>query len=114
MALGLSTIIYPVSDLAQAKALFTQFLGVEPTTDSPYYVGFELDGQQIGLAPNGNRSGMSGPVCYRLVDDIEASLQLLLDAGAQLQQAVKNVGGGRRVASVKDADGNQLGLMQDS
>jgi predicted enzyme related to lactoylglutathione lyase len=113
MASGLSTILYPVSDLAQAKALFTQFLGVEPATDSPYDVGFEVDGQQIGLVPNGNRSDMSGPVCYRLVDDIEASLRLLLDTGAQLQQAVKGVGGGRRVASVKDGDGNELGLMQD-
>lgn len=114
MASGLSTIIYPVSDLAQAKALFSQFLGVEPTTDAPYYVGFEVDGQQIGLDPNGHRSGMSGPVGYRFVDDIEASLQSLLDAGAQLQQAVKDVGGGRRIASVRDADGNVLGLMQDS
>ncbi len=113
MASGISTILYPVSDLAQAKALFTQFLGVEPATDSPYYVGFEVDGQQIGLVPNQNSSDTSGPVGYRLVDDIEASLQVLLDAGAQLQQAVKDVGGGRLVATVKDRDGNELGLMHD-
>src|SRR5579863_10108110 len=102
MAPILSTILYNVNDLAQAKALFTRFLGMEPTTDSPYYVGYEIEGQQIGLVPNGNRNGMSGPVCYRFVDNIEASLQSLLEAGAQLQQAIKHVGGGRRVASVRD------------
>jgi predicted enzyme related to lactoylglutathione lyase len=55
---------------------------------------------------------MTGPVAYWDVDDIEESLQTLLDAGAQVQQAVKDVGGGKLIASVKDADGNILGLMQ--
>jgi predicted enzyme related to lactoylglutathione lyase len=57
---------------------------------------------------------MTGPVCYYHVSDIEKSLQSLLDAGAQVQQAVKNVGGGRLTAWVKDADGNITGLMQDT
>jgi len=55
---------------------------------------------------------MTGPVGYWHVDDIEKSLQLLLDARAEAQQEVKDVGGGKLVASVKDADGNVLGLIQ--
>jgi predicted enzyme related to lactoylglutathione lyase len=68
--------------------------------------------QEIGLDPNGHNNGMTGPVGYCQVSDIQKSLQLLLDAGAQVQQEVQDVGGGKLIASVKDADGNITGLMQ--
>ncbi len=109
---GIKTIIYPVNDIAQAKALYSQLLGVEPYMDQPYYVGFNVDGQDIGLDPYGHRKGMTGPVCYYHVDDIKGSLQSLLAGGAQAQQAVKDEGGGKLTASVKDADGNIIGLVQ--
>jgi predicted enzyme related to lactoylglutathione lyase len=54
----------------------------------------------------------AGPVDYWHVNDIEASVKLLLDAGAQVQEAVSDVGGGKLVASVRDADGNVIGLIQ--
>ena len=38
---GLRTVIYPASDLAQAKAWWTALLGQEPYFDQPYYVGFD-------------------------------------------------------------------------
>jgi predicted enzyme related to lactoylglutathione lyase len=106
---GIRTIIYPVTDLAKAKALYSELLGVEPTTDAPYYVGFSVAGQDIGLDPHGHREGMTA---YWHVDDIRKSLAVLLEAGAELQQQVKDVGGGRLIASVKDADGNVIGLLQ--
>ena len=109
---GLKTIIYPVTDLAQAKSLYGQLLGAEPDMDEPYYVGFHVGGQDVGLDPNGHSKGMTGPVGYWHVDDIEQSLQLLLDAGAQSQQAVTDVGRGKLIASVTDADGNFIGLLQ--
>jgi predicted enzyme related to lactoylglutathione lyase len=111
---GIRTIIYPVKDLAQAKALHSKLLGVEPYADSPYYVGFRVGDQEIGLDPNGHKKGMTGPIGYVHVSDIRANLQLLLDAGGQVQQDVNDVGGGRLIASVKDADGNVIGLIQDS
>jgi predicted enzyme related to lactoylglutathione lyase len=55
---------------------------------------------------------MTGPLNYWHVDDIEKSLQNLLDAGAETQQAVRDVGGGKLIASVKDTDGNVIGLLQ--
>jgi predicted enzyme related to lactoylglutathione lyase len=55
---------------------------------------------------------MTGPIGYQRVDDIKKNLQSLLDAGAQMQQEVKDVGGGRLIAWVRDADGNISGLMQ--
>ncbi|MTD57668.1 VOC family protein [Amycolatopsis pithecellobii] len=109
-----TTILFPVRDLAKTKALFKALLGVDPTSDEPYYVSFETGGRHIGLVPNGHSQGMTGPVVYWSVDDIKGTVQTLLDAGAQVQQDVRNVGGGRMVATVTDADGNPIGLMQDS
>ena len=110
---GITTVIYPVKDLEQAKALYSKLLGIAPYADAPYYVGWKLGNMDIGLDPNGHKSGLTGPVSYFQVDDIKASLQTLLDAGAQLLQAVKDVGGGKLIASVKDADGNIIGIMQN-
>jgi predicted enzyme related to lactoylglutathione lyase len=109
---GIKTFIYPVTDLARAKALYSKLLGVEPYMDEAYYVGFSVGGQDIGLDPHGHSQGMTGPVGYVHVDDITSSLKALLDAGAQAQQQVKDVGGGKLVASVKDPDGNVIGLVQ--
>jgi predicted enzyme related to lactoylglutathione lyase len=102
-------IIYPVTDLARAKAMFHKLLGVEPYVDSPYYVGFKVEDQEIGLDPNGHKAGMTA---YYHVDNIKQSLQSLLDAGAQILQEIKDIGGGGLIASVRDADGNIIGLLQ--
>ncbi|MEU4494252.1 glyoxalase [Streptomyces sp. NBC_00210] len=109
---GIKTVIYPVRDLAKAKALFTELLGVEPIMDEAYYVGYRVAGQDVGLDPNGHSKGMTGPVGYWHVDDIRASVKALIDAGAEEQQEVQDVGGGKLTAVVKDADGNIIGLLQ--
>ena len=112
MAQGFSLIVYPVTDLAQAKKIYSRLLGVEPYADAAYYVGFKVGDQEIGLDPNAHKSGITGPIAYRQVDDIHSSLQLLLESGAQLHQAAHDVGGGKLIATVKDADNNILGLTQ--
>lgn len=109
---GIWTIIYPVKDLDSAKKLFSKFLGVKPYADNPYYVGFMIGDQEIGLDPNGHMQGMTGPVSYYNVDDIKKSMQTLLETGGQVQQEVKDVGGGKLIATVKDPDGNTIGLIQ--
>ena len=109
---GIRLFIYPVKDIARAKTLYSKLLGVEPYVDEAYYVGFKVSDQEIGLDPNGHNQGMNGPVVYFNVDDIRESLQLLQDAGAQVLQEVRDVGGGKLIASVKDADGNITGLAQ--
>lgn len=80
--------------------------------DEAYYVGFRVGDQDIGLDPNGFGKGMTGPESYWHVDDIRGSMRALLEAGARVQQEVEDVGGGKLVASVKDADGNLIGLIQ--
>lgn len=110
---GIKTVLHPVSDLAKAKEVYTALLGMAPTTDSPYYVGFEAEGQQIGLVPNGGQQGAASPVAYWHVADIEAKLAEVTAAGATVAEAAHDVGGGRLVATFTDVDGNVLGLIQD-
>jgi predicted enzyme related to lactoylglutathione lyase len=108
------TIIFPVRDLDTAKKVFGRLTGAEPTVDQPYYVQFDVDGQTIGLNPHGHDQGMTGPVCYWRVEDIAASVQHLVDAGGTVAEQPHDVGGGRRVATVLDADGNPIGLIWDA
>ena len=110
---GVQIVLHPVSDLVAAKALYTALLGVPPQSDSSYYVGFEAAGQQIGLVPNGGPQGMTSPVAYWRVPDIEAKLAEVTAAGATVKEPAHDVGGGRLVATVTDLDGNVLGLFQD-
>lgn len=110
---GIQTVLHPVSDLAAAKEMYTALLGVPPTTDSEYYVGYEAAGQQIGLVPGGGPQGMTAPVAHWHVSDIEAKLAEVTAAGATVKDAAHDVGGGRLVATFTDPDGNILGLIQD-
>ena len=107
---GVKTIIYPVKDMARATTRFRTLLGVEPYSDQPYYVGFKVGDQDIGLVPNNPEAGTTA---FYHVGDIQQSLQSLLDSGSQILREINNVGGGRLVASVKDPDGNIIGLVQD-
>ena len=107
---AIKTILFPVKDVEKAKPVYTALLGVEPSVASPYYVGYDSDGQHIGLVPNGSTNG---PACYRHVDDLETGLKALLAAGATIAQEPKQVGNGRTVASVTDVDGNEIGLIMD-
>ena len=110
---GIKTILHPVSDLAKATAVYTALIGMPPQTDGPFYVGFDAEGQHIGLVPGGGPQKMTSPVAYWHVTDIEAKLAEVTAAGATVNEPVRDVGGGRLVASVTDPDGNVLGLLQD-
>jgi len=106
---GIRTVVYPVKDIAKAEVFFRELLGVEPNADKPYYIGFKVGNQDIGLDPNGHKEGMT---VYYHVDDIKKGLKSLVDAGAETIQEIKDVGGGGLIASVKDTDANIIGLIQ--
>jgi predicted enzyme related to lactoylglutathione lyase len=110
---GIKTVLNPVSDLEKAKAVYTALLGIQPQTKGTYYVGFDTGGQHIGLVPGGGPQGMTTPVAYWHVPDIETKLAAVTAAGATVREPVRDVGAGRLVATVTDTDGNVLGLIQD-
>jgi predicted enzyme related to lactoylglutathione lyase len=110
---GIKTVLHPVSDLEAAKALYTALLGIPPQADSAYYVGYDVGGQHIGLVPGAAAQGMTSPVVYWEVPDIEAKIADLTAAGGTVKDPARDVGNGRLVATVTDPDGNVLGVLQD-
>jgi uncharacterized protein len=109
---GIKVVLHPVSDLEKAKTVYTALFGFAPQTDSPYYVGFDVAGQHIGLVPQGAQD-MNSPVAFWEVDDIEGTLAEVIAAGATVKEPAHNVGGSRVVATFTDLDGNVLGLLHD-
>ncbi len=112
MPIQCRTVLYPVKDLDAAKALFAVLFGADPHVESPYYVGFAVDGHEIGLVPGGHDQGMTGPIAYYDVEDVAATIGSLQAVGAQVAQEPTDVGGGMLVAKVVDAEGNDIGLRQ--
>jgi predicted enzyme related to lactoylglutathione lyase len=110
----LRTVVHPVRDLDRARRVYEALLGVPPTTDQPWYVGFTVGGQEVGLDPAGHAHGMTGPVGYWHVADVRAAVAALVAAGAEEVQPVRDVGGGKLTATVRDPDGNVLGLLQEA
>ncbi|MDG6101767.1 VOC family protein [Dactylosporangium aurantiacum] len=101
------SVVVPVTDLAAAKAVYTALFGA-PHTDQPYYVGFNANGFEVSLAPQGDVAG--GPVAYVDVDDLDAAHAALLAAGATERSAPREVAPGSRVCVLQDPDGNPVGL----
>jgi predicted enzyme related to lactoylglutathione lyase len=105
------TIVIPAADLEAATAFYRTAWGAEPHTETPYYVGFNLDGQEIGLNPHGERDQMAGPVVYWKTDDLAATVASVEAAGGTVVRPVTEVGGGTSLALLTDPEGNQVGFI---
>jgi predicted enzyme related to lactoylglutathione lyase len=110
---GLRTVVYPVDDLAAAKAWWSRVLGVRPYFDEPYYVGFSVNGYELALDPRGRAESGTGPVTYWGVDDVDAAVAALLAAGGREHAGVTDYGGGIRTAVVTAPDGSLVGLIEN-
>ncbi|MBX3162126.1 MAG: glyoxalase [Deltaproteobacteria bacterium] len=105
--------IYQVDDLPRAKAFYTQLLGRAPYFDQPFYVGFDVDGQELGLNPDLThyRNGPGGAVAYWRVGDLAAAFAAALSAGGTEVEAPHDVGGGIQTAVIADPCRNLVGLI---
>lgn len=108
MLQGLRTVVYPVANLAAAKAWYTDLLGQGPYFDEPFYVGFNVGGYELGLMP-AEDGGSS--ITYWGVPDADAAYEALLARGASPKAPVEDVGGGIRLGAVTDPFGNVLGVI---
>src|SRR5438874_2092361 len=112
MILGLRTVGYHVSDLAAAKAWYTQVVGHGPYFDEPFYVGFNVGGFELGLVPDGV-TGRGGAEAYWGTPDIAAEVARLAALGATVVEPIADVGGNILVAVVADPFGNHFGVIQN-
>jgi len=112
MILGLRTAAYPVPDLQLGKAWYSKVLGTAPYFDEPFYVGFSVGGFELGLIPDGT-PGLTGVQALWGVENVDTELARLVELGGQVQEAVTDVGGGIRVASVRDPFGNLFSIIEN-
>jgi predicted enzyme related to lactoylglutathione lyase len=112
MIQGLRTVVYPVTDIADATAWYRRVLERDPYFNEPYYVGFEVGGFELGLVPDGT-PGSSGATAYWGTADIVAEVNRIAALGATVDAPVSDVGGDIRVATLKDPYGNLFGVIQN-
>jgi catechol 2,3-dioxygenase-like lactoylglutathione lyase family enzyme len=129
---GFANVVFPARDLEAGIAAWTAVLGEEPAFKGPDFAVFTGGGVEIGLtaAPWADH-----PLVFWKVDDIEATHRALVSAGvtplgevadgslAELGTAevtngdpdtgIVDVPGGR-LAVLRAADGNLVGLNQDA
>lgn len=106
MSPTIRSLVVPVSDLDAAKAVYTALLGA-PHTDESYYVGYNINGFEVGLNPAG---GGGGSVAFADVDDLDAAREALLAAGATERDAPRQVAPEVRICVLADPEGNPIGL----
>lgn len=109
----LRTVIYHVGDIQKSKEWYALATGIQPYFDEAFYVGFDVNGCELGLDPdlNGVREG-NNAVAYWSVDGMPAVVEKLVAAGASIVKDIANVGGGITVAEIKDPFGNTIGLIE--
>ena len=106
MSPTIRSLVVPVSDLDAAKAVYTALFGA-PHTDQPYYVGYNVNGFEVSLAPG---EATDGPVAYADVEDLDSARANLLAAGATEHTAPRQVAPEARVCVLVDPNGNPIGL----
>ena len=112
MLQGLRTAIYPTPDLTKGKEWYQRVLELDPYFDEAFYVGFAVGGFELGLVPDGEPS-LAGVQVFWGVNDAEAELARLVAMDANVHEQVKDVGGGIKVASVRDPFGNLFGIIEN-
>ena len=110
---GIKTVLHPVSDLAKAKPVYAALLGIAAAGRRAVLRRLRGRGPAHRAGAGRWPQGMTSPVAYWHVPDIEAKLAEVTAAGATVKEPPRDVGGGRLVATVTDPDGNVLGLLQD-
>lgn len=112
MLTGLASVIYPSNDLEADKAFWCAALGVAPYFDQPFYVGFTVDGRELGLDPNAAEEGLTYPVAHWAAEDLSGARDALQASGATLNGDIRDIGQGVLMATMRDRAGNIFGLIQ--
>jgi len=113
----------PATDLARAKAFYTDTLGFKVVEDQPEGVTFESGGIRFDIYPTRVGAGSGATVAGWLVDNLEAEMDDLRRRGVTFDEYDRpdfNTGngsaeiGGVRGGWFKDSEGNVLAVIQDT
>ena len=108
----LRTVIYAAPDIQKTRDWYVQAFEQSPYFDEPFYVGFDINGYELGLDPDMPVPTGSSSVAYWEVDDVRAAFAQLLALGATEDESIRDVGGGIELGVVKDPFGNRIGVIQ--
>ena len=109
----LRTVIYYVTDVQKAKDWYIDLTGNQPYFDEPFYVGFDINGCELGLDPSmENIAAGNHTESYWAVESTKAAVEKFVGLGAILVQDITNVGGAIHVAIVADPFGNYIGFIE--
>ena len=111
---GLRTVVYHVADLKRATEWYSSLLGIAPYFDTPYYVGYNVGGYELGLHPIETPviSGTS-VATYWGVEDVDTALARMVEMGAVVHFPVTDVGDDIKLADVIDPFGNIVGIIRN-
>ncbi|MBM7789894.1 VOC family protein [Tenggerimyces flavus] len=126
MLRGLTTVSFYADDLTAAKQWYSEFLGVDAyyayPPESPAYVEFRIGDyeHELGIIDGKYRvhpatEQAAGEIVYWHVDDLQATLDRLIELGATLHDKItpRGAAGDFITASVVDPFGNVLGIMSN-
>lgn len=114
MLQSLRTFTLYAPDLEAATVYYTNVIGHAPYFAVPYYVGWDLNGSELGLVPDvPNVAIGNNTTTYWKVDSVADAITHMLNHGASLHEPITQVGEGMYVASVRDPWGNVLGVIEE-
>lgn len=114
MIKGVRTVIYHVSNLQKAKEWYTEIFEKAPYFDEPYYVGFNIEGFELGLHPDNEGANFgNNTIAYWAVTDAHAVYKQLLEKGSIANEELRDVGGGILLGTVVDPAGNVFGIIEN-
>lgn len=106
-------IVQVVENIDDAREWYGNVFGLTPEVDSPHYISFRFDNIEVGFVSGDARpTGDDAVSTSWNVDDIEVTVQRLIDRGATVYEDIYIVGRGIQVAKVLDPFGFMHRLLE--
>jgi predicted enzyme related to lactoylglutathione lyase len=105
-------VVYYVKDLQRAKAFYSQTLKLPIIFDTPGFVKVGIGDFWLGLHPSeaDGRDIGCGPMLYLRTGDLTATMESLRQAQVAIGKPQEVPSG--TIVTIKDSEGNSLGLFQ--
>lgn len=114
--------IHPIittNDVKRLKAFYERVLGAKQTLRVPekgrvFYLNLRIDDSDLGLVAEKTDTAKAPRIVLSAsVEDVDALLSVVEEAGGKVLGPPTDMPWGQRVAHVHDPDGNMLNLTRD-